>query len=122
LSKQKNDNYNLLTEREKLLFLAGVFEGEGSFGFWSSGYKGKRYFGFTIKMTDKDIIERFIEFFKLGRIEKAKIYKDHHKQAYVWRLTGKKAINVVLPLVPYLGIRRKEKFKECSQHYKLLHH
>ena len=47
MSKQKNDNYNLLTEREKLIFLAGVFEGEGSFGFWSSGYKGKRYFGFT---------------------------------------------------------------------------
>jgi hypothetical protein len=26
--------YNKLSKEEKLIFLAGVFEGEGSFGFW----------------------------------------------------------------------------------------
>jgi hypothetical protein len=121
LSEQKNDNYESLSYREKIIFLAGVFEGEGSMGNWSGGGYKDRYFRIVIKMTDLDIVERFKNFFKIGNIGFVKKYKGHHKQAFEWKVNGKQAIDVMLQLSPYLGIRRQEKFKICFQHYKLLH-
>ena len=34
--------YDKLTKEQKLIFLAGVFEGEGSFGFWGKEQKNNR--------------------------------------------------------------------------------
>jgi len=52
-----------LSEKEKLIFLAGVFEGEGTMGYWKNGItkngKVMRRIQCAVKMTDKDIIDRF---------------------------------------------------------------
>ena len=46
------NNYKTLTQREKLIFLAGVFEGEGSFGFWGKEDKANRYLRAQIRMCE----------------------------------------------------------------------
>ncbi len=117
----EKNNYDSLNKEEKLIYLAGVFEGEGSFGFWGKLNKKRRYFKAQVEMTDEDIILRFSNYFKVGFITENKI-RLKRKKSWTWRVSGEKAIRVVLHLLPYLGIRRKEKFEQCYQFYKQLPH
>jgi hypothetical protein len=116
------NNYRTLTQREKLIFLAGVFEGEGSFGYWGKESKANRYFRIQIRMCDEDIVIRFIDYFKLGCITTHIPKKKNWSKSWKWTVSGDKAIAVMLQMVPYLGIRRKEKFKECCPSFKQLPH
>jgi hypothetical protein len=114
--------YGKLTTEQKLIFLAGVFEGEGSFGFWGKENKANRYLRVQIRMCDEDIVVRFIDYFKLGHITTNLPKNPKHSRSWKWLVSGDKAVEVMLQLVPYLGIRRQEKFKECCQCYKQLPH
>jgi hypothetical protein len=114
--------YNKLTKEQKLIFLAGVFEGEGSFGFWGKEHKANRYLRAQIRMCDEDIVVRFIDYFKLGCITTNLPKKKNHNRSWKWTVSGNKAIDVMLQLAPFLGIRRQEKFKECCPSYKQLPH
>lgn len=120
--QSKKSSYNLLSKEEKLIFLAGVFEGEGSFGFWGKVGKSNRYLRVQIRMCDEDIVVRFINFFKLGSISTHLPKNTKHSRSWTWTVAGNKAIEVMLQLHPYLGIRRQEKFIECCQSYKQLPH
>lgn len=113
--------YKSLSKEQKLIFLAGVFEGEGSFGFWGKINKSNRYLRVQIRMCDEDIVLRFIDFFKLGSISTHLPKNTKHSQSWKWTVSGDKAIDVMLQLTPYLGIRRQEKFTECYQFYKQSH-
>ena len=115
-------SYRTLTKEQKLIFLAGVFEGEGSFGFWGKTDKANRYLRVQIMMTDEDIVVRFIDYFKLGFVNTRIPKNNKHKQVWRWVVSGDKAIEVMLLFFPYLGIRRQEKFIECCQSYKQLPH
>jgi hypothetical protein len=114
--------YNKLTKEEKLIFLAGVFEGEGSFGFWGKEGKSNRYLRAQIRMCDEDIVVRFIDYFRLGSITTNTPFNKKHSKSWKWTVSGNKAIDVMLQITPLLGIRRQEKFKECYQFYKQSHH
>jgi hypothetical protein len=114
--------YNKLTKEQKLIFLAGVFEGEGSFGFWGKVGKSNRYLRVQIRMCDKDVVLRFVNYFKLGSISTYLPKNDKHSQSWKWTVSGDKAIEVMLQFYPYLGIRRQEKFNQCCQSYKQLPH
>ena len=114
--------YDKLSKEQKLIFLAGVFEGEGSFGFWGKDNKNNRYFRIQVRMTDEDIVVRFVDFFRLGYVNLHIPKKDHLKKSWKWTVAGDKAMEVMLQMAPYLGIRRKEKFEQCCQSYKQLPH
>lgn len=114
-------NYNSLSKKEKLIFLAGLFEGEGSFGLWGKHTKNNMYLTINVNMIDRDIVERFLNFFKIGSIYTPKPVANR-KQQYAWKVTGKKAMEIILQMAPYFGKRRKEKFKQCCQSYKQLPH
>ena len=114
--------YNKLSNEQKLIFLAGVFEGEGSFGFWGKEQKNNRYLRAQVRMTDEDIVVRFIDYFKLGSVSAHIPKKNHLKKSWKWTVAGDKAMVVMLQMAPYLGIRRKEKFEQCCQSYKQLPH
>ena len=115
------NNYKTLTQKEKLIFLAGVFEGEGSFGFWGKEDKANRYLRAQIRMCDEDIVTRFTDYFKLGFITTHVPKNKKHSKSWKWTVAGEKAVSVMLQMMPYLGIRRKEKFEECYQSYKQSH-
>ena len=110
--------YKLLSKEQKLIFLAGVFEGEGSFGFWGKEGKSNRYLRAQIRMCDEDIVLRFIDYFKLGSISTYLPKNKKHNKSWKWTVSGDKAVEVMLQLAPYLGIRRQEKFIECCPLYK----
>lgn len=113
--------YDKLTKEQQLIFLAGVFEGEGSFGFWGKESKSNRYLRAQIRMCDEDIVVRFIDYFKLGSISTSLPKNNKHRRSFRWTVSGNKAVDVMLQLNQFLGIRRQEKFKECYQFYKQLH-
>jgi len=115
-------DYKTLKPEQKLIFLAGVFEGEGSFGFWGKENKNNRYFRIQVRMTDEDIVVRFVDFFKLGYVNSHIPKKDHLKKSWKWTVAGDKARGVMLQMAPSLGIRRKEKFEQCCQSFKQLPH
>ena len=108
----EKNSYESLSKKQKLIYLAGVFEGEGSFGFWGKENKKNKYFKLGVQMTDEDIILRFYNYFKIGHVYKNKI-RNNNKQSWTWYVGGTKAKDLVLIFYPYLGIRRKEKFNQC---------
>ena len=104
------------TEQGKILFLAGIFDGEGSFGVWGKG-NGRKSFQCSVEMCDKDIIdERFADKFG-GSILPVKVRKDNWKQTWKWKMSGKRAFAIVGKMVEYMCQRRKDKYNvvKCNQ-------
>ena len=112
-SKMQKNSYENLSEKNKLLFLAGLFDGEGSFGFWSKG-KGRKSFQCSVEMCDKDSVQKFADFFG-GIIVKPKVRKFHWTQTYKWRLSGGRAYECVNMMIEYMSIRRQEKYENVVQ-------
>ena len=113
IHKESNSNmlknsYEKLSEKSKLIFLAGLFDGEGSFGIWGKG-KGRTTFECCIEMCDKDNLDRFSDFFG-GKVMKVKIRKSHWKQSWRWRLRGPRAFDCIDLLIEYMCQRRQEKY------------
>jgi len=102
------NSYEKLSEKNKLIFLAGLFDGEGSFGIWGKG-EGRKTFQCGVEMTDKDNIARFADFFG-GKISKCKLRKSHWTQTWRWRLSGQRAYECIDLLIEYMCIRRQEKY------------
>ena len=57
LKNTPKNSYESLPVSSKLIFLAGIFDGEGSFGIWSKGIGRKKEFACTIEMTDQDTLQ-----------------------------------------------------------------
>ena len=112
-----------LSEKEKLIFLAGVFEGEGTMGYWKNGItkngKVMRRIQCAVKMTDKDIIDRFMDYFNCGNVLQLKQKENHHKICWSWRITGSKALQVLEQMLPYFGSRRSKKYYDMVKSFRL---
>ena len=102
------NSYEKLSEKNKLIFLAGLFDGEGSFGIWGKG-KARKTLQCGIEMVDKDILDRFSEFFG-GSVMKVRIRKPHWNQTWRWRLSGARAFECIDLLIEYMCQRRQEKY------------
>ena len=96
----------------ELAYLAGVFDGEGSFGIWSKGKDKKKGFRSSIEMTDEDVIMKFLVYFKVGTIMYIKQREEHYKPTYRWKVDLESAVDVVRKMLPYLSKRRQAKFHE----------
>ena len=107
-SNMLKNSYEKLSEKSKLIFLAGLFDGEGSFGIWGKG-KGRKTFQCGIEMCDKDILDRFSDFFG-GNVMKVKLRKSHWTQTWRWRLSGTRAFECIDLLIEYMCQRRQEKY------------
>ena len=105
---QKN-SYEKLSEKNKLIWLSGLFDGEGSFGIWSKGVGAKRCFAAQVEMTDEDIVKRFHEMFG-GAFWKTRKKKEHFKELWRWRCVGDRAYDCIDKMIEYMGTRRQEKY------------
>ena len=101
--------YSFFSDKEKLIFLCGVFEGEGNFGYYKHG-KGTRQIELSVTMTDKDVVDKFLEYFNKGYICSPKPRKTYYKNLYKWKATGLEALKIINMMIPYLGKRRREKY------------
>jgi len=87
-------------------WLAGLFEGEGSLTM-----KPHRGCELRIKMTDKDVIDRVLATVGVGKVVPIKKERDHHKQAWEWRLSKRiHTYPLLVKLLPFMGERRALKF------------
>ena len=100
---------------DELAYLAGVFDGEGSFGIWSKGVGKSKQLRVNVDMADSDVIMRFLTFFKAGAIYSRAPKDAKHKLMYSWRVTHKEtAINILRMMLPYFSKRRQYKFHEVA--------
>ena len=107
-STPKN-SYESLPVTSKLIFLAGIFDGEGSFGVWSKGIGRKKEFACTIEMTDQDTLQKFADMFG-GQIFPCKIRKPHHTPTWRWRQNGYRAFLIMDKMIDFMSKRRQEKY------------
>ena len=106
-------SYEDLNERNKLLFLAGLFDGEGSFGVWGKG-NGRKSFQCSVEMCDRDSVKKFADFFG-GNVVKPRLRKSHWTQTYKWKLSGGRAYECVEMMIEYMSQRRQEKYENVVQ-------
>ena len=111
---QKN-SYENLPKKSKLIFLAGLFDGEGSFGIWGKG-NGRKSFQCSVEMCDRDIIQRFVDIFG-GSILAVKIRNKKWKQTWKWKQSGEKAFASIGKMIDYMCQRRKDKYNvvKCNK-------
>lgn len=107
-STPKN-SYESLPVTSKLIFLAGIFDGEGSFGIWSKGIGRKKEFACTIEMTDQDTLQKFADMFG-GQIFPCKVRKSHHIPTWRWRQNGYRAFLIMDKMIDFMSKRRQEKY------------
>jgi len=115
LKDKSSEGFDSLSRKEKVIFLAGVFDGEGCIGCYTNGGIEK-YLNIVIECTDRDSLERFVEVFG-GTILQHKKRNFHYKDIFRWKMTGKKAWIAIKEMIPYMCKRRREKYATL-EHYR----
>ena len=72
-------------------------------------------FGDAVSATIISYKKKSINYFKLGSISTYLPKNNKHSRSWKWTVSGDRAVDVMLQLNPFLGIRRQEKFKECCK-------
>lgn len=94
-----------------IAWAAGLFEGEGCI-FLSNNPNGSKQARLEIRMTDKDVLERFCEIVGRGEV-KSRDYDqapNSLKRVYKWGVYDCDSVRRILAmLLPYLGNRRSKK-------------
>ena len=98
-------------ELKDIYWVAGILEGEGSFGF----YRGSPCI--QVQMTDKDVIERVASILGLN-MRSPWVRKDGHKPVWSCVASGKKAAQWMMTLLPILGERRREKVEDSIRKWR----
>ena len=94
-----------LTEREKLIYFAGIIDGEGHIG--RSVYSGVKRPVIALSMTDKEVVTHFADHFNLVTREgnspsRIASYAIGHKQQYNCRAETQKACAIIRQLRPFM--------------------
>lgn len=112
----------LIERLMQLHWVAGILEGEGSFGVdnrKSSGYTCR----VAVTMTDEDIIRRAQEYTGVGRIygpyevKKSNLGPGPYKPRYQWVTQGKQAVDLMRGVYFFMGQRRRARIEEVLQGY-----
>lgn len=95
-----------------LAWLAGLLEGEGCFyALRNSDKQRYRYPAVDLKMNDEDVVRRAS--LLMGATWVTNTHPPTAKNtAYVTRVQGKRALQVMRLVLPYMGARRTAKIKE----------
>ena len=105
-----------LTDEQKLIYFAGLMDGEGCFTLSRHG-GGKRPI-VQLQMTDKNIIELFAKYFNLvvRELNSPSRQNPKWKQLYQARAECQKAYPIIKALYPYLSTKYEEA-KICLDYY-----
>lgn len=91
-------------DHDDLVWLAGLLEGEGTFDLHK-----ERYPRIRVAMSDRDVVGRAASL--MGASIRMSI-GTHHKTMYHSEITGARASEIMLELLPYMGARRSSKIGE----------
>ena len=93
------------THRERLIAIAFLLEGEGTFAIGSSGIRIK------CMMTDKDVIYRLQRLAGCGNIYEQPV--EFHKTVWCWQLATRfDVVSLCQQIRPFMGKRRRAKIDE----------
>lgn len=114
-----------MTREAEIAWLAGIMEGEGSFGAVSRG-KSEYAPRVALCMTDRDVVIRAFEIADCGRIYgpyevlESNVGPGPFKKRYQWIVQGKEAIAFMELVLPYMFERRATKIQEILSVYEEL--
>lgn len=92
-------------DRDDLIWLAGLLEGEGTFDL----HRG-RYPRIRVGMSDRDVVGRAAHL--MGSRIRMSIPLDGSKTMFHAELSGERAAAIMQALLPYMGARRSSKIGE----------
>ena len=103
-----------------LAWLAGFLEGEGCFS--SQRYYQNRTCWYDlpsiqVNMTDRDVVARAGRLLGGRQVSVRVNCKTKHKDQYVWRVNGKRAVHVMRKLLPHMGKRRAKRISALIRSY-----
>lgn len=104
----------------EIAWLAGLLEGEGSFGMITSHVAGKayRYPKIVVNMTDRDVIARVAaNFGNSVYVMPRPKNRPTHKQQWRAQVSGSAAAEWMRRLYPWLGSRRRARIDEVLTEY-----
>jgi hypothetical protein len=96
---------NIKISIEDLMWLAGILEGDGSFGL----YNGKPVI--SIQMTDEDIVKRAVRMWGVN-YTLSPPSKARWKMCYRGSVSGQRALGWMRAMLPYMGNRRHTKISD----------
>lgn len=100
-------------------WLAGLLEGEGSFGFFLNkdphGIPRYPVLRISLGMTDEDVVERAAA---IMRARGRRTYRQgNRKPMHETSVTGSRAAGWMMTLWPLMGVRRKTRIIECLREW-----
>ncbi len=98
-----------------LAWAAGLIEGEGNIYYHAKGHNLR----VRVVMTDEDIINRLGVIFNASSYYNMVSKDENHKDIYVVNFSGKKALEVMIAIYPFMGKRRRSKIREVILQRKL---
>jgi hypothetical protein len=93
---------------KELYWAAGFLEGEGSFGCWNGGARGKQ-FVVCAEQVQREPLERLKTLFG-GSINQGSTRGGRNRIAR-WRISGARARGAAMTLFTLMSLRRKEQIK-----------
>ncbi len=116
-----------MNDRDKILYLTGLFDGEGNVDISKRRHVYFRKkdsklcesvctaLRLRISNTNKDALDYIQKYFG-GHIYPMKKYQPHHKDTWVWQIAGKNATEISKLMYPF-SIIKKEKLKTAKEFY-----
>jgi hypothetical protein len=109
-----------LTEFDKG-WLAGLLEGEGSFGYYETPRKGGgtpiRRLIAVLKMCDEDVVRRAQKLVEVGSLQVHQ--RTSRRPEWTWTVCGQQALMVMEIIYPYMGARRREQIANAVNRYQV---
>jgi hypothetical protein len=103
-----------MNQREKLAYLAGIIDGEGSIMLWKSNIDPKRRGQFNLRVnvssTDKCLMEWLFNnfgghFYEMNAPSRKA--KPHWKQQYIWEVSRPHMLNFLKSIYDFLVIKKE---------------
>ena len=93
----------------QIAWAAGLFEGEGCMSFKHNG-NGKIYPRLYLKMTDKDVVEKFASTVGYGNVNLVPSPRSEWKDAFAWEISKMSEVRrIISSFLPFFGDRRAHK-------------
>ena len=112
---QQKQNLAAIGQRyTDIVWAAGLFEGEGCIHTLQMTKAKTTYRTLRQAMTDKDVMERFVNVVGYGNLNGPIWYTKSTKPVWDWNVTKKTEVLRILKMfLPHFGIRRAEKAIEA---------
>ena len=105
----------LLPSTPEWAWLAGLLEGEGSFGIAVSRKSDGSVYEYPrvlLNMTDRDVVERAATMMGAHRVYHHKAKKDKHRDQFKCKVHGDLALELMRRVRPMMGERRSARIDE----------